>query len=229
MKWGACRGARAEASGDSHDRLSAICSPPAPSSPTAARGCMRPWPRRSRPATQPSSTSGPQCWRTACSRRYPSVPSRWRGSRSDDGCAQTPDQVGSSSDRNPKRRAVRRGGAMSSRMASKTALNCTSYRFSCQGGSNRAPKASRHRLGYGHGRSVQAHHRFSEGVGVRGLAGRRRAPRPTRCALRRSGVETPERKDMAGSVNDGALVHERDATWGGRRIRHPRSSTTSPT
>jgi len=61
---------------------------------------------------------------------HPSVPSRWRGSRSDDGCAQTPDQVGSSSDRNPKRLAVRRGGAMSSRMASKTALNCTSYRFS---------------------------------------------------------------------------------------------------
>jgi len=48
--------------------------------------------------------------------------------------------------------------------------------------------------------------------------------RPAHCALRRYGVETPERKDMAGSVNDGALVHEKGCDMGVAAVRRTRIS-----
>ena len=48
--------------------------------------------------------------------------------------------------------------------------------------------------------------------------------RPAHCVLRRYGVETPERKDMAGSVNDGALVHEKGCDMGVAAVRRTRIS-----
>src|SRR5207244_12076992 len=48
--------------------------------------------------------------------------------------------------------------------------------------------------------------------------------RPAQFALRRYGVETPERKDMAGSVTDGAVVHEKGCDMGVAAVRRTRIS-----